>query len=253
MSDDSGTYLPDTATGLARAMDLLERRLLQLPVQMIAKDPFVVDVKLLDHLAWELSVDVWDFDWPEDIKRNMIAASVELHRFKGTPHAIKRALAIFDVDTEFLEWFEPEGVSEGLERGSFRVTAYASRSLYGENESSIDNRMVHAMNAVVQRIAPVSRRIVFRLGESFQTDGFTRVGTHVSRVHQVEVNPDPRPNVAEGGPFVRAGVGTFYVSSGALAVRPRLARATTITFARLATDVRVVSHEYHDVQRRQVG
>ena len=47
---------------------------------------------LLPWLAWALSVDEWDSAWPEHIKRAVIAASVEVHRRKGTRHSVRQAL-----------------------------------------------------------------------------------------------------------------------------------------------------------------
>lgn len=44
-------------------------------------------------LAWSNSVDVWDEDWPEAVKRSVIDASWEVHRFKGTRFAIRTGLA----------------------------------------------------------------------------------------------------------------------------------------------------------------
>ncbi|MBR9651917.1 phage tail protein I [Thalassovita aquimarina] len=204
MFDLKGTQLPPTATPLARALDILEERLFSLPVQMITKDPASVDVGLLDHLAWEHSVDVWDLDWPEDVKRSVIAASAEVHRHKGTPYAIRAALAAFDVDSELLEWFEPEGVADGMEAGSFRVTAYAGRSLYGPTENAIDNKMVYAMTAVVQRVAPVSRKLIFRLGERFGVGGNLCAGMRSAQLHQADLDPEPRPFSVLSGVFPNA-------------------------------------------------
>lgn len=161
MFDIQDHLLPETATPLAKAMDILEERLFALPVQMITKDPWTVDVALLDHLAWEQSVDVWDMDWPEDIKRNVIAIAAEVHRFKGSPFAIKRALEAFDVRTELLEWFDDPD-SEGP--GTFKVTAYAGRALYSDEEVFINEKMVHAIRSVVQRAAPVSRGFIMAVG-----------------------------------------------------------------------------------------
>lgn len=47
---------------------------------------------LLPWLAWALSVDEWDRDWPEEIKRQVISESVAIHRRKGTVEAVKRLL-----------------------------------------------------------------------------------------------------------------------------------------------------------------
>lgn len=194
MSDTS--MLPPTATELTKALDLLEERLFSLPVSMITKDPYAVSPGLLDHLAWEHSVDVWDSQWPEEVKRNVIAVSAEVHRFKGTPHAIRKALLAFGVDPDILEWWQPGGAGAGLVPGSFRVTAYASESLYGDNENTINQAMVHAMSEVVRATAPVSRSLIFRLGERFPTDTFLRAGCVASRRSSETMDPDPRPAIS---------------------------------------------------------
>jgi len=161
MFDRAQSLLPRTATDLAKALDILEERLFLLPVAMISKDPMAVSETLLDHLAWENSVDVWDVDWPEDIKRNVIVMAAEVHRFKGTPHAIKRALEALDVRAELLEWWQeaPEGT-----RGTFSVTAYAGRALYSDEEVFINQKMVRTIIAVIERVAPVSRGFTVAVG-----------------------------------------------------------------------------------------
>lgn len=51
-------------------------------------------VGLLPYLAWAMSVDEWDPQWPEERKRTAIEEADFIHRHKGTPGAIKRALAV---------------------------------------------------------------------------------------------------------------------------------------------------------------
>lgn len=178
MSDVKDTLLPPTATPLAKALDILEERLFSLPVQMIVKDPATADVGMLDHLAWEHSVDVWDLDWPGDVKRDVIAIAAEVHRHKGTPFAIKRALEAFDVRTELLEWFDdPDG--EGP--GTFKVTAYAGRALYSDEEVFINAKMVHAIRSVVQRAAPVSRGFIMAVGAKLRPQP-ARMAVHASSI-----------------------------------------------------------------------
>ena len=50
-------------------------------------------VQLLPWLAWALSVDEWDEAWTEAQKRAQVLESIALHRKKGTPWAVKTALA----------------------------------------------------------------------------------------------------------------------------------------------------------------
>lgn len=244
------SLLPATSTNLAKALDLLESRLLDLPVEMITKDPGRVDAGLLDYLAWEMSVDVWAMDWPESVKRQVIGISAEVHRYKGTPYAIRTALEAFDVDTELLEWHAPDGIADGMARGSFRVTAYAGRSLYGDTENSIDTRMLEAMNAVVQRVAPVSRNLDFRLGERFSGSAAIRNAARPCFHHDALVDPDPRPHEAIHEIWSRQGLGQRGLSAVDHDVRIRPTTSGVGLATRLGLRAVAIDLKTHDVQRR---
>lgn len=79
-------------------------------------NPWRCPAKLLSYLAWALSVDIWDDDWPEERKRKVIAAAPMVHRLKGTRAAVRRALDAFDLESRIIEWFE-----DGSRHGTFRV------------------------------------------------------------------------------------------------------------------------------------
>ena len=72
-------------------------------------NPDTCPLEVLPWLAWALSVDKWDQDWSEEIKRNVVRSSVEVHRKKGTVHAIKQAVRAVYSDTEINEWFNYGG------------------------------------------------------------------------------------------------------------------------------------------------
>ncbi|WP_068305286.1 phage tail protein I [Pararhodobacter sp. CCB-MM2] len=152
MSEGQGTFLPPTSSSLAKAMDLVEARLLALPVDLLTKDPGRVHVGLLDHLAWETSVDVWDPSWPEAVKRRVIAASAEVHRYKGTPYAIKAVLASLDLDGGVIEWWQDGG--SGIP-GTFAVQADIARS--GEILPAFGPKMLRLLVDLVRGAAPMSR------------------------------------------------------------------------------------------------
>lgn len=160
MSDLQDVLVPQTSTPLAKALDAIESRLLGLPVHKITKDPMQVDAGLLDHLAWELSVDVWDSAWPEQQKRSVIAASEEVHRFKGTPYAITSSFAAFDLQVEILEWFDVPGA----DRGSFAVTAWLDGALPW-HAYRFDPLMLSIGNQLLRSAAPVSRGYSLRFGQ----------------------------------------------------------------------------------------
>lgn len=86
--------LPPQETPLEAALDQTFGRMSDLPVPIDRLwDPQRCPVTHLAWLAWALSVDDWNPEWPEDRKRMVIAASIEVHRHKGTVGSIKRALA----------------------------------------------------------------------------------------------------------------------------------------------------------------
>lgn len=100
-------------------------------------------LELLPFLAWALSVDHWDSDWPESRKRAVIQASVFVHRHKGTAGAVKAALAALDLGVTISEWFE-----HGGERYSFRAKVVASgRSISAKDISDIRTAIETSKNA----------------------------------------------------------------------------------------------------------
>lgn len=89
------TLLPPSSTPLERAIDATA-------AARQAKIPSIVaslwnaascPAPLLPYLAWAVAVDEWDDQWSVEQKRAVIAEAPEIHRTKGTPAAIRRALA----------------------------------------------------------------------------------------------------------------------------------------------------------------
>lgn len=72
-------------------------------------NPWECPISVLPYLAWALSVDVWDEDWPDKVKRNVVAKSIALHWIKGTPGAVELMCAALDYDVRVLEWHEYDG------------------------------------------------------------------------------------------------------------------------------------------------
>ena len=61
--------------------------------------------QILPWLAWALSVDNWQPDWTEQEQRDVIRASLYVHRHKGTIGALKKALRPLGYDIKVREWF----------------------------------------------------------------------------------------------------------------------------------------------------
>ena len=109
MSNDNQTsLLPINAAGLLRDLEQVGNKILDLEIaNNLVCNPDKVPENILPWLAWALSVDDWSDNWPEEIRRNVIKASVEIHRRKGTIGALKRALQAFNCSNiRIEEWFD---------------------------------------------------------------------------------------------------------------------------------------------------
>ena len=88
------SLLPPNATPQETAIEAATARIADVPVPNASLwTPATCPAALLPWLAWALSVDDWDGTWPEARQRAVIAASVGVHRRKGTRGAVVAALA----------------------------------------------------------------------------------------------------------------------------------------------------------------
>ena len=91
------SLLPHNATLQEVALDLTTARIggVDVPTKAIW-NPETCPEDVLPWLAWAFSVDQWDATWTLEQKRAVVAASINVHKRKGTPGAVKAAVgAIF--------------------------------------------------------------------------------------------------------------------------------------------------------------
>lgn len=87
------TLLPPNATQLERSIEAVNAAIEDIPVPIdTVLDPWRCPAALLPWLAWAFSVDTWDSSWSERTKREVIAASYQVHRTKGSVHSVKLAI-----------------------------------------------------------------------------------------------------------------------------------------------------------------
>lgn len=123
------SLLPPNASQLERDLESLIRHSTDLPVAIKSLwDPWSCPVALLPWLAWANSVDDWQESWPEQVKRQVIDAAFDIHRYKGTPYAVQRALDSLGVTTDIKEWWEAGGTGA---RGTMKVTALINDNIIG--------------------------------------------------------------------------------------------------------------------------
>ncbi|WP_072670549.1 phage tail protein I [Vibrio injensis] len=87
------SLLPPNATELEKELDeVLARQEQVLPPIREMWDPWSCPTELLPWLAWSEGVDEWDSQWPEQVKRQVIASTPEIRKHRGTVWAVREAL-----------------------------------------------------------------------------------------------------------------------------------------------------------------
>lgn len=144
------TLLPPNSTDLERKLAEVGKDAFDLPSIRIIKDIDHVPSQFLPYIAWQKSVDYWDGSWQEELKRKVIKESRDLHRLKGTPTAIKKALEPFGYEVTLIEWFQAE---PNLMPGTFNLELdVIGKSLNAETYSEI-NRLVSESKAASRHLA----------------------------------------------------------------------------------------------------
>jgi phage tail P2-like protein len=144
------TLLPPNSTDLERKLAEVGEDAFDLPSVRVIKDIDHVPSQFLPFIAWQRSVDYWDENWQEALKRKVIKESRDLHRLKGTPAAIKKALEPFGYEVTLIEWFK---VEPNLVPGTFNLELNViGKSLNAETYSEI-NRLVSESKAASRHLA----------------------------------------------------------------------------------------------------
>jgi phage tail P2-like protein len=115
--------LPPSATKQERDMALATARVSNVPSPLRSLwDPNTCPLDLLPWLAWALSVDTWNPEWPELTKRAVVRTAITTARVKGTKKSVVDALNAIGAGAVMTEWFErsPAGTPH-----TFRVTIVA--------------------------------------------------------------------------------------------------------------------------------
>lgn len=154
-------------------------------------NPHTCPVHMLPFLAWAFSVDHWSPDWPERVKREVIAASFQVHRIKGTRLAVDRALEAMGVDIEITEWFE---TTPHLPRGTFDALLYVNDNLTPNAPALIGPELYDELRATIDATKNVRSHYTFRVGAKFGPDRLGAGGAMNGRAlaHQ-SARPTYRP------------------------------------------------------------
>lgn len=139
--------LPPSATPQERALAAVSERLDNLPVPLrslwdVDRCPLV----LLPYLAWTFSVDQWDEQWPEEVKRQIVKTALHQHRIKGSRAAVENAVSDLGVQAVITEWWEQ---SPQADPHTFTINAPA------EENSNLDASLQGSLISAVIQAKPL--------------------------------------------------------------------------------------------------
>ncbi|WP_199637182.1 phage tail protein I [Serratia sp. PAMC26656] len=145
----SNTLLPHSASTWMRHTETATARLSAITVALRTLwTPTDCPVDLLPYLAWALSVDRWDKNWPEATKRKVIADAYFVHCHKGTIGALRRVVEPLGYLIEVREWWD-----SGDPPGTFRL-------VIGVLDQGITEEMYLELERVINDAKPVSRHLI---------------------------------------------------------------------------------------------
>ncbi|EPL2474283.1 phage tail protein I [Klebsiella pneumoniae] len=144
----NSSLLPPSSTGWMRSAEGVTARLSAITIALRTLwTPTACPVDLLPYLAWALSVDRWDRDWPAARKVAAIQQSYWLHRRKGTRAAVRRVIEDMGFSATFAEWFDV-----GDEPGTFRLEVDVS-------DVGLTPKTLDELNRLIGDAKPVSRHL----------------------------------------------------------------------------------------------
>ena len=160
----NSSLLPPSASAWMRSAEAGTAKLSGITVAIRTLwTPTACPVDLLPYLAWALSVDRWDKNWPAARKVAAIQRSYWLHRRKGTRAAVRRVIEDMGFSATFAEWFDVDD-----EPGTFRLGVDV-------NEVGLTPKTLDELNRLIGDAKPVSRHLA-RLDVISRTSGSIYMG-----------------------------------------------------------------------------
>ncbi|MFB4390959.1 MULTISPECIES: phage tail protein I [unclassified Pseudomonas] len=187
------SLLPLNRTPLERALEVAADEDLKVSLRGLY-NPDTCPPHLLYQLAWAWSVDRWDDDWSDAIKRSVIRSAFFVHAHKGTLGALRRVVEPFGYLIEVIEWWQaaPAGVP-----GTFALKV-------GVSGSGISEEIYNEMSALIDDARPVSRHMT-GLVISLESRGQLYLGCAIQDGDELEIYPLAPREVDVSGVMGRGG------------------------------------------------
>ena len=172
------SLLPSNQTKLEQALAQVsagESELANVLRQMHSVDN--CPASMLPWLAIQRSVDRWDPEWSEAIKRKMVKDSFEVHKRKGTVGALRRVVEPFAEIIDITEWHELEPMGPP---GTFSM----SLALF---DSGLTDTAIAELERMISDTKPLSRHLV-GLSITYSPNGTYYIGAGISSGDEVVIS-----------------------------------------------------------------
>lgn len=117
----------------------------------------------LSILAWQFSVDRWQDDWPDEVKRAQIKNSIKVHTYKGTNFALRSIVESFGYSLTILEWWQESPVNEP---GTFQITIDTNGKSLSEKSYNTLVELIHDAKPLTRQLKGIELNVISVKGDS---------------------------------------------------------------------------------------
>lgn len=107
-------------------------------------------ISFLPYLAWGLNIEIWNSEWSEYDKRNIIKKYLYIRKIRGTLKALVEAFKALGVHIKIKEWWQ-----EGLINEENRRPFYFELNLYTRENSTISEENRQAIHWMADKLKPL--------------------------------------------------------------------------------------------------
>lgn len=117
----------------------------------------------LSILAWQFSVDRWQDDWPNEVKRAQIKNSIKVHTYKGTNYALRSIVESFGYSITIHEWWQETPMNEP---GTFQITIDTNGRALTEKTSKTLVELLNDAKPLTRELKGIEINVINVKGET---------------------------------------------------------------------------------------
>lgn len=117
----------------------------------------------LSILAWQFSVDRWQDDWPDDVKRAQIKNSIKVHTYKGTNFALRQIVESFGYSLTIHEWWQESPMNAP---GTFQITIDTNSKALTEKTYKTLVELLHDAKPLTRELKSIEINVIAVNGDT---------------------------------------------------------------------------------------